>query len=182
MATTETTPSIPNAHDFFAYDRGRHYRSRVECPRRPITEVLARDAVHCGSIEPNPVKRAYQEWRYRHRVDGCDVVVAAGESKDPGVDYRIFTAFVDVVDPVEAWVSETWSHDNVEVALTLQTLNAGHRGVVDGFDLRSTDISNSIPYHGHVVVCQSGFQTPYCPRCDFESIDGGDFDNRPCHV
>lgn len=180
MATVQKADRT-RPRDFHRYDRGPHFRERVACDRRPITKARAREAVECGRVEENPVDRPFDEWRFRHDVDGLEVVVVAGESEVPGVDLRIITAFVDVEDPSTAWVSSSWSNDEINVAAMLQCLNAGFRDAVDGMNPYRIDVDDPVPYHGHVLVWNDGHSDPFCLACHHTAVDGDVFERRPCY-
>jgi len=183
MATASTpngTRSVPR--DWHAYSVQGHAEARFDDDRRPISRSHARQAVIAGDVEDNPKAPDANEWRFRHRVDGCDVVVVCGgEQPAQGrYGYRIVTAFVDVVDAREAWVSGIWSEDELQVAVMLQCLNAGFAKAVDGWHGKRVDVYDPIEYHGHLLVWNSGHDDPFCLRCRHESVDGDDWDRRRC--
>lgn len=167
--------------DFAAYDPTEHFDSRVACDRRPVNRSLAVAAVEYGAVEGNPVDRDVDEWRFRRRLDGIDVVVPAGISKHDGVTPRVFTAYADVADARIAIQSGTWSRRDVHTAALLQYLQ-DERPVVDGhLHPRRIHVTDPIRYRGHLIVNKEGYERAFCLRCKLKSDDADRFDDCRCH-
>lgn len=181
MATAQdTTGSLPSAptREFGEYDPSGHFRDRMSCDRRPINTSLARVAVGQGTVEENPVDRDTPKWRFRHRIDGCDVVVGAAECREEAGKNILLTAYVDVADARVAQMSSTWSKADVHTAAMLQYLggdkHVGHLPPVD------VDVTDPVHYHGHLLIWKDGYDEPFCLSCKDTSDDGGLWDRRYC--
>lgn len=160
MATEyEAVPASP-ARDPDHYDDTPHYRERVSCDRRPIVRADAHEAIRSGSVVENPAERP-NSWRFVRTFDGMRIAVAVGEDRMLPKLVKI-TAYVDVVDAVEAWSSARWSQDDVMVAAMLQSLTGED---VPGFDPMRIDVTDPVPYHDHRLIWKDGFHDAYCITC-----------------
>lgn len=182
MATVDKSAKYSPPREYHRYDKTPHVRHRLACDRRPITNDRARSAVACGQVEENPVAPDANEWRFRHRVEGCEVVVVCGgEQPEEGRHgHRIVTAFVDVVNATEAFVGTEWKTEEVHIAAFLQCLNAGFNDAVDGFHGRRVDVYDPIEYGGHLLVWNEGHTEPFCLKCRHTTVDGDEWKGRPC--
>lgn len=173
----------PRPRMWHEYDVVDHAADRFECDRRPITRSRAKRAIAEGSIEDNPAAPDANEWRFRHRIDGLDVVVVCGGAQPTENRYgnRIVTAFVDVVEASQAWVGTEWSKGDVHVAAMLQFLNAGyHDADVGGFNPYRIDVYEPVEYGGHILSWNEGHSEPFCHACRHETIDGDEWKRRTC--
>lgn len=181
MATASdgsTPPVVPRQID--AYHEPGHVHERFECPRRPIDRDRAVEAVAEGTVEANPIARDGRAWRFRHRVDGCDVVVGAADAREYFRDFVVLTAYVDVVDARAAWRSDTWSTDDVSTAALLQYLGGDRSVRESGYHPKSIHVTNPVDYHGHRLIHKKGYSVPVCVECGVESTDGNEYDRRTC--
>lgn len=182
MATASTgspPPVVPRTID--AYHEPRHVRGRFECPRRPIDRDGAEAAIEHGTVEPNSIDRDGRTWRYRHRVDGCDVVVAAADAQEPYRDFVLLTAYIDVVDAGRAWALGTWSNEDIQTIALLQYLKDAGKSVEDaGMNPKNIHVTDPIEYHGHRVINKSGYSLAVCIDCGHESKHGDDYRNTRC--
>lgn len=178
--TNAPDPSDP-PRDFAAYDKTDHFDFRVSHDRRPVNRALAKAAVEHGTVESNPVDRDADEWRFRRRLDGLEIVVPAGVSKHEGDSrVRLFTAYADVADARIAFQSETWQVDSVHVAALLQYLD-GRKPVEDaGLKPHDIHVDSAFPFKGHYIILQNGHTTARCVNCGEESDGRADFDRVPC--
>jgi hypothetical protein len=159
---TGVPPSPPRLPD--QYDDTPHYRKRVGCDRRPITERDARKTIQSGDVGPNPVDRPHS-WRFTRTVDGMRIGAVVGEDKHRPTLVKI-TAYVDVTDARVAWSSNRWSNDDVMVAAMLQRLVGEH---VPHLPPVRIDVTDPVLYHGHRLIWKAGFHDAYCIRCDRSS-------------
>lgn len=169
----ESPPRLPGY-----YDDTPHYRDRVDCRRRPVTEADAKRAIRRGDVVPNPADRP-NSWRFVNDVDGMRITVAVGEDRKLPTMVKI-TAYVDVVDPGAAWQSDRWSPDEINVAAMLQALTGED---VPGYDVRRIVVDDDpVPYHGHRLVWNDGYQEPFCLSCQRSSVHGAEWEDAPCRA
>jgi hypothetical protein len=171
-------PVVPRTID--AFHEPRHVDERFGCPRRPIDRGLAADAVEHGAVEANPIARDGRSWRYRYRVDGCDVVVGAADAREHFRDFVVLTAYVDVVDARAAYASRTWSNFDVNVAALLQYLKGDVPVAESGLYPKRIHVTDPVEYHGHRLINKNGYNVPVCVDCGFESTDGDAYKRRSC--
>ncbi len=172
-------PSVPRTIDAFHFPY--HVRNRFEDAHRPITRPLAADAVEQGTPEPNHIDRDGRTWRYRHRVDGCDVVVAVADADEKYRDMVMLSAFVDLADADAVRRSSTWSRDDMHVAALLQYLKHAGKTVDDaGFDPDEIHMTTPIDYDGHRVVNKRGYRLAVCVDCGRESCHGNEYKVYAC--
>ena len=171
-------PVVPRTID--AYHEPNHVRERFECPRRPIDRGLAARAVEEGDVEGNPIAREGRAWRFRNRVDGCDVVVGAADAREFYRDFVVLTAYVDVVDARKAYASTAWSNDDVNVAALLQYLKGDVPIAESGFHPKRIHVDDPVDYGGHRIINKNGYNLAVCVDCGRESDDGGEYKRRGC--
>lgn len=167
--------------DFAAYDTTDHFDHRVSDPRRPVGRSLAKSAVEHGTVESNPVDRDADEWRFRRRLDGMDIVVPAGVPKHDDADrVRLFTAYADVANAQIATQSYTWDTGAVHVAALLQYLD-GRRSVADAnLPARDIHVDAAFRYKGHDIVLKRGHTTARCVKCGTKADEREPFDRKSC--
>lgn len=159
-----------------------HVRSRFADDRRPIDRDRAEEAVAEGTVEANHIARDGRTWRYRHRVAGCDVVVAVADATEPYRDFVVLTAYVDVADAGRAWASGTWSNDDLHTAALLQYLKDAGKTVDDaGIHPKQIHVTDPVDYVGHRVINKQGYSLAVCIECGHESNDGDDYKRRGCY-
>jgi hypothetical protein len=181
MATANQSSVGPKPRTLHGYLKPRHVRERFADPRRPITSGLAADAVRRGTVEGNPIDRSTDAWRFRHGVEGCDVVVGAAEAREPHRDYVVLTAYIDVADARVAWSSTAWSNEEVNTAALLQYLK-GDKPVADsGLHPKRIHVTDPVDYHGHRLINKNGYSMAVCVDCKFESEHGDRYNSRPCY-
>ena len=172
-------PVVPRTID--AYHEPNHVRERFECGRRPIDRGLAPRAIEVGDVEGNAIDRDGRTWRYRHRVDGCDVVVAAADANEPFRDFVVLTAYVDVVEAGTAWASDTWSKVDLHTAALLQYLKDAGKTIDEaGLRPKQIHVTDPVDYDGHRVINKQGYSLAVCVDCGRESSNGDDFKRRSC--
>jgi len=171
-------PVVPRTID--AYHEPNHVRERFECPRRPIDRGLAARAVEEGDVEGNPIARDGRTWRYRLRVDGCDVVVGAADAREPYRDFVVLTAYVDVVDGLVAWQADSWSTADWHTAALLQYLKSDVHVQDAGINPKQIDVTDPVDYGGHRVINKKGYSVPVCCKCGLESTAGDDYKRSKC--
>jgi hypothetical protein len=162
------------------YHKPPHVRNRFDDGRRPITEALAEEAIAAGTVEPNHIDRQGRTWRYRHRVDGCDVVVGAADATDPYHDHVVLTAFVDIADANTAWASDTWSVDECQAAALLQYLQGDKPVESAGLSPKAIHVEDPIDFGGHRLINKNGYSLAVCIDCKHESNDGHEYKRRGC--
>lgn len=172
-------PVVPRSLD--AYHEVEHVADRFACDRRPIDRDRAVDAVEHGDVEANPIARDGRAWRFRHRVDGCDVVVGCADATEYFRDFVVLTAYVDVVDATAAWRSDTWSNDDVSTAALLQYLGGDRDVEASGYHPKSIHVTDPVDYHGHRVINKTGYSLAVCVDCGFEAADQDRFERRTCY-
>jgi hypothetical protein len=176
---TSPPPVVPRT--LSACHEPDHVRSRFEDDRRPITRDRAEDAVAEGAVEKNAIDRDGRTWRYRHRVAGCDVVVAVADAIEPYRDFVVLTAYVDVADADTAWASGTWSDDDLHTAGLLQYLKNTGKTVGDaGLHPKRIHVTDPVVIGGHRVINKEGYSLAVCVECGHESNDGDDYKRRGC--
>jgi len=181
MATTnEPSPPPVVPRTLAAYHEPGHVGDRFECPRRPIDRDRAARAVERGDVETNPVVRDGRAWRYRLRIDGCDVVVAAADATEPYRDFVLLTAYVDVVDGTDAWKADRWSTDEWHTAALLQYLKSDVRVQDAGISPKNIDATKPVEYGGHRLIHKRGYTVPVCVDCGFETTSGDRYKRNGC--
>lgn len=182
MATANRPPtSGPKPRSLHGYVRPDHVRERFADPRRPITRGLAEDAVREGVVEGNPIDRSTDAWRFRLRVEGCDVVVGCAEAREPHRDYVALTAYVDVADARAAWSSNAWSKKELNTAALLQYLKGDKRVADAGLHPKRIHVTDPVGYHGHRLINKNGYSMAVCVDCKHESEHGDHYKRRPCY-
>jgi hypothetical protein len=159
----------------------KHVRSRFADDRRPITRDRAEEAVAEGVVEGNAIDRDGRTWRYRHRVDGCDVVVAVADATEPFRDFVVLTAYVDVAEAGRAWAGDTWSKVDLHTAALLQYLKDAGKTVEEaGLRPKQIHVTDPVDYDGHRVINKQGYSLAVCVECGHESTDGDEYKRRSC--
>lgn len=159
----------------------KHVRSRFADDRRPITRDRAEEAVAEGVVEGNAIDRDGRTWRYRHRVDGCDVVVAVADANEPFHDFVVLTAYVDVAEAGRAWAGDTWSKADLHTAALLQYLKDAGKTVEEaGLRPKQIHVTDPVDYDGHRVINKQGYSLAVCVECGHETHDGDEYKRRSC--
>lgn len=178
MKAGEAPDVVPRTFD--AYHEPNHVADRFECDRRPIERAYAGAAIATGDVEGNPIERDGRSWRFRLRMDGCDVVVGCADAREYFRDFVVLTAYVDVVDARAAWSSSAWSTEDVNTAALLQYLKGDVPVADSGLHPKRIHVTDPVDYGGHRVINKNGYSVPVCVDCGLETTDGDRYKRRSC--